>query len=70
MNEQEKPAEALKDPGVSTSISHETLERESIDELIERLDAEAVAEEAEMLREIEEARRPKWWTFGIQTLVP
>ena len=48
----------------------EWMTREDIDRMLAKMDEEAIVEELEMERDIAEARRPRWWTFGIRTFVP
>jgi len=52
------------------SDDHGPLSGEEIDSMLAEMDEQAIIDEREMLRELEEARRPKWWTFGIRTFVP
>jgi hypothetical protein len=72
-----KSKEAQSKDGVAKEVAStrvgipEILEtRADVERFLARLDEEAIAEEIEMEKDIAEAQRPRWWTFGVRTFVP
>jgi hypothetical protein len=52
------------------SVPRKRMTTREIDEYLAKMDEELLAEEIEIRRSIEEARRLPWWMFGFSTHVP
>ena len=70
MDDPNEPQETARGETRIASDGHGPLSDGEFNKMLAEMDQQAIVEERELLRELEENQRPKWWTFGIRTYIP